>query len=423
MRVARHIRGNRVLLYIVVCGILFLSLWIAIFGFSSFRQFWNMPQTPLIFPDSHTIITGAESHALGYDPMFKNIVDPYDREMNYPRIWQCLFWLPINSDHLVLLAGTFILLFFVGIFLFLKPINTQTALFLSAVAFSPSAIFGLQSGNNDLAVFFVVALALRLGYRSKIWGSVAMFFAAILKIFPIFGLAQLLTEDKRDVWRILIPLAALFLIYFWISLDDFRQIYNATPRGRSGAYGVYVLPMMIEKILQRWTVFPELRAWVIAAAPIFFYGVAGLIFLMSLYALVNKNASSRPGYRGTYQSISSGSVYLHRQLLARQQLELPDDLSHFYNSPTLCLVVHRRQPVFAHSPDHPWSVFYFPAGQCLYRVFWDLTFLFWTRLLIGSFLLDSYTYFSHRYPTGCSMLYYILFPFDDNRDAKATIPF
>lgn len=294
MRVARHIRGNRVLLYIVVCGILFLSLWIAIFGFSSFRQFWNMPQTPLIFPDSHTIITGAESHALGYDPMFKNIVDPYDREMNYPRIWQCLFWLPINSDHLVLLAGTFILLFFVGIFLFLKPINTQTALFLSAVAFSPSAIFGLQSGNNDLAVFFVIALALRLGYRSKIWGSVAMFFAAILKIFPIFGLAQLLTEDKRDVWRILIPLAALFLIYFWISLDDFRQIYNATPRGRSGAYGVYVLPLMIEKILRRWTVFPELRAWVIAAAPIFFYGVAGLIFLISLYALVNKNASSRP---------------------------------------------------------------------------------------------------------------------------------
>ena len=294
MRVARHIRGNRVLLYIVVCGILFLSLWIAIFGFSSFRQFWNMPQTPLIFPDSHTIITGAESHALGYDPMFKNIVDPYDREMNYPRIWQYLFWLPINSDHLVLLAGTFILLFFVGIFLFLKPINTQTALFLSAVAFSPSAIFGLQSGNNDLAVFFVVALALRLGYRSKLWGSVAMFFAAILKVFPIFGLAQLLTEDKRDFWRILMPLAALFLIYFWISLDDFRQIYNATPRGRSGAYGVYVLPMMIEKILRKWTVFPDLRAWVIAAAPVFFYGVAGLIFLISLYALFGQNASPRP---------------------------------------------------------------------------------------------------------------------------------
>ena len=294
MRLAMHIRGNRVLLYIVVCGILFLSLWIAIFGFSSFRQFWNMPQTPLIFPDSHTIITGAESHALGYDPMFKNIADPYDREMNYPRIWQCLFWLPINRDHLVILAGTFILLFFVGIFLFLKPINTQTALFLSAVAFSPSAIFGLQSGNNDLAVFFVVALALRLGYRSKLGGSVAMFFAATLKVFPIFGLAQLLTEDKRDVWRILMPLAALFLIYFWISLDDFRQIYNATPRGRSGAYGVYVLPMMIEKILRRWTVFPELRAWVIAAAPIFFYGVAGLIFLISLYALFGQNASSRP---------------------------------------------------------------------------------------------------------------------------------
>lgn len=294
MRVARHIRGNRVLLYIVVCGILFLSLWIAIFGFSSFRQFWNMPQTPLIFPDSHTIITGAESHALGYDPMFKNIVDPYDREMNYPRIWQYLFWLPINSDHLVLLAGTFILLFFVGIFLFLKPINTQTALFLSAVAFSPSAIFGLQSGNNDLAVFFVVALALRLGYRSKLWGSVAMFFAAILKVFPIFGLAQLLTEDKRDFWRILMPLAALFLAYCWISLDDFRQIYSVTPQGRSGAYGVYVLPLMIEKILQKWAIFPDLRAWIIAAAPIFFYVIAGLIFLISLYALVNKNTSPRP---------------------------------------------------------------------------------------------------------------------------------
>ena len=289
-----HIRGNRVLLYIIVCGVLFLSLWVAIFGVPSFRKFWNMPQTPLIFPDTHTLITGAESHALGYDPMFENIADPYDREMNYPRIWQCLFWLPINRDHLVLLAGTFILLFFLGIFLFLKTIDTQTALFLGAVTFSPSAIFGLQSGNNDLVIFFFVALALRLGDRSKLWGSIAMFFAAILKVFPIFGLAQLLTEDKRDFWRILMPLVALFLIYCWISLDDFRQIYSVTPRGRSGAYGVYVLPMMIEKTLQKWTVFPELRTRVIAAAPIFFYGVAGLILLISLYALFGKNASSRP---------------------------------------------------------------------------------------------------------------------------------
>ena len=289
-----HIRGNRVLLYIIVCGVLFLSLWVAIFGVPSFRKFWNMPQTPLIFPDAHTLITGAESYALGYDPMFENIADPYGREMNYPRVWQCLFWLPINRDHLVLLAGTFILLFFLGIFLFLKTIDTQTALFLGAVTFSPSAIFGLQSGNNDLVIFFFVALALNLGDRSKLWGSIAMFFAAILKVFPIFGLAQLLTEDKRDFWRILMPLAALFLIYCWISLDDFRQIYSVTPRGRSGAYGVYVLPMMIEKTLLKWTVFPELRARVIAAAPIFFYGVAGLILWISLYALFGKNASSRP---------------------------------------------------------------------------------------------------------------------------------
>ena len=294
MLAAMHIRGNRVLLYIVIGGILLLSLWVAIFGFPSFRKFWNMPQTPLIFADTHTIITSAESYALGYDPMFENIADPYGREMNYPRIWQCLFWLPINSDHLVLLAGTFILLFFVGIFFFLKTIDTQIALFLGAVIFSPSAIFGLQSGNNDLVVFFVVALALRLGYRSKFWGSIAMFFAAILKVFPIFGLAQLVTEDKRDFWRFLIPLTALFLIYCWISLDDFRQIYSVTPRGRSGAYGVYVLPMMIEKTLQKWTIFPDLRTWIIAAAPIFFYGIAGLIFLISLYALVNKNTLSRP---------------------------------------------------------------------------------------------------------------------------------
>lgn len=294
MLAAMHIRGNRVLLYIIVCGVLLLSLWVAVSGFPSFRQFWNMPQTPLIFADTHTIITSAESHALGYDPMFKNVSDPYGREMNYPRIWQCLFWLPINRDYLVILAGTFILLFFVGIFLFLKTIDTQTALFLGAVTFSPSAIFGLQSGNNDLVIFFFVALALRLGDRSKLWGSTAMFFAAILKVFPIFGLAQLLTEDKRDFWRILMPLAALFLIYCWISLDDFRQIYSVTPRGRSGAYGVYVLPMMIEKTLQKWTISPDLRTWIIAAAPIFFYGIAGLIFLISLYALSNKSTSSRP---------------------------------------------------------------------------------------------------------------------------------
>lgn len=287
--------GKRVLLGIAICGTLFLSSWILIFGFPAFRQFWNLPEETVNFVDSRTLTSGAESHALGYDPMYENIAHPHAREMNYPRIWHGLFWLPIKSEHTALLAGIFALLFFWGVFLFLHAIDTRTALFLGAMVFSPAAIFGLQSGNNDLVVFFVAALALRLGYRSKFWGATAMFFAAVLKVFPIFGLvAQLLTEEKRDFYRLLLPFAALFLLYCYVSLDEFRHIYSITPWGRSGAYGMPVLPMMIEKVLNKWTAFPELRAWVIAAAPVFFFGVACAICLISICALVAKRAVRCP---------------------------------------------------------------------------------------------------------------------------------
>ena len=66
-----------------------ISLSIAIIGSDKvLRTLWNTPTMHPVFADIHAITGVNETLAQGKDPLVQNPGDPWNRKMNYPRIWQ-----------------------------------------------------------------------------------------------------------------------------------------------------------------------------------------------------------------------------------------------------------------------------------------------------------------------------------------------
>ncbi len=193
------------------------------------------------FADLRTITGGAESHAMGYDPMVQNPGDPWGRPMNYPRVWQLLFILGIDQDHTVLAGVLFAGLFFAGVLLAAVQVDIPTAGAISALIFSPAILLALERGNNDLLVFFLLALSIFVGQRSGFFFLPGVLLSSVLKLFPIFGIAFFLKEKGRRFAILILSAVAVFALYAGISLADIKRISAVTEKGVLNSYGINVL--------------------------------------------------------------------------------------------------------------------------------------------------------------------------------------
>ena len=241
--------GKRILFFIFL-GILTLVSFVSVrFGYQNIWKMWNIPVMSPHFADLRVITGGAESYALGDDPLYHNPRDPWGRQMNYPRIWHGLFALGINQDHTTILGIGFIGLFFIGVFSFSREIPPMTAVILSVVTFSPAVLLGIERGNSDLIIFFLLAMAVTAGRRSGIIGIFFILSAAILKLFPAFGLSYILRETRRKILMLGALSAFLMGGYLICTLDDLKQIRAVTPQGVVPSYGFNVLGMGLHKWL------------------------------------------------------------------------------------------------------------------------------------------------------------------------------
>lgn len=133
--------------------ILFLLLFVAL-GPKGVWELWNVPAMTPHFADLRTITGGAESYAQGLDPMVQNPGDPWGRTMNYPRIWQSLYYFGIDQRHTTIFGLILISLFFLGVVLLLPNANPPTIFLVLAAVFSPATLLGIERGNIDLLIFF-----------------------------------------------------------------------------------------------------------------------------------------------------------------------------------------------------------------------------------------------------------------------------
>jgi hypothetical protein len=254
---------GRILLFAILIAY-FMPIAIATNFFSNYPDSWIKFNFiyPLVgtmlppFADLRVITSGAECIRLGYDVLVANPCDPWQRPMNYPRIWSVPASWGLDQSHTVILGILFGLLFFILVFVTIKRLNYIEALFYALILCSPSAMLAIERGNNDLIIFILLSLSLLImKNKTAIWryfSYIIIMFAALLKLYPIFALITALKEKKRNFTVIFLSIFIAFGIYVVTTFESIILISKATPRATIFSYGGKVIFDVIFDELDRY---------------------------------------------------------------------------------------------------------------------------------------------------------------------------
>jgi hypothetical protein len=220
-------------------------------------RFLGVPTGPSPFFDTRNLTAALECRRLGYDPLRESPCDPWERPLNYPRIWLALRWLGLNQSHTNVLAVTLIALFLVSVCLLVGRVSMGAGAVLAVAVCSPSVMFAIERGNMDIVIFSLLAAAVlvwRYGRWGDLWSPLIVLLAAAAKIYPVFALpAFAFTRRHRSV-LIAIACAVAFGAYALVTLDDIAANARIAPQGDYHAFGARILPASIYHrfVLGRW---------------------------------------------------------------------------------------------------------------------------------------------------------------------------
>lgn len=230
----------------LLAGTLLVATLLGTIGWDRTWRVWNVQVAVQKFLDSQVIAAGASSWRDGYDPLRFNPHDIGHRPMNYPRVWQTLFVFGFEQKHAEAFGWTLAALLLLGVLLAFPALSWGEAVAVGLAVFSPAVLLGVERGNTDLAVFFVLAAALAL--PSAAWRTTSVVVAFALKLFPLAGAAVLLGQARRTaLWcgAVLTIFAAMYVVANWV---DLRLISAGTPRDTWLSYGWAVLPLRVGRL-------------------------------------------------------------------------------------------------------------------------------------------------------------------------------
>ena len=223
---------------------------ILLFGlFTDYARFWNKLGVPAMHPpfaDLRNVTSGFECTRLGYDVLLENPCDPLARPVIYPRVWMTIAPLGIDQNHTIALGIVLVLLLYISVFSLSGKLNYYEGLFYSLILCSPSCMLLVERGNVDIIIFLLLSLSwVMLCKSNRLIGRYLayslVFFAAVLKLFPIFGLTVLLKEKKKTFVVSAILFTTPFLIYCLSHSEELREISKIVPDTNSVSYGYRVI--------------------------------------------------------------------------------------------------------------------------------------------------------------------------------------
>jgi hypothetical protein len=237
---SRRVNAKVTLLVLILSGCAALA---GSFVFRGYERTWSSlgiyPLSPH-FSDARVIPASAEAKALGFDPMVYNPLLPKGVVMDYPRIWQLLFHLGIDQKDTIYFEVTFVSLFFLGVFLFVGEITQAIAVVLACGIFSPSVLLGIERGNNDLVIFFLLALSLMVIRKSTVASAGVIAFAFVLKLFPVFAAAVFFKEGRRRFFKYLTGSILFVGTYCILLRNEIRTVHSGVATSDWASYGIAV---------------------------------------------------------------------------------------------------------------------------------------------------------------------------------------
>ena len=246
---SKRVSAKLTLLLLILSGCAALA---GSFVFHGYERTWSSlgiyPLSPY-FSDARVITASAESHALGFDPMVYNPRHPSGELMDYPRIWQLLFHLGIDQKDTIYFEAAFVSLFFLGIFIFVGEINQAIAVALACGIFSPAVLLGIERGDNDLVIFFVLALSLMVIRKSTAASAGVIACAFMLKLFPVFAAAVLFKEDRRRFFKFLTGSILFVGTYCILLRNEIGAVRAAVSTTDWDSYGIAVNWLEMERLI------------------------------------------------------------------------------------------------------------------------------------------------------------------------------
>jgi hypothetical protein len=232
-------QGKTILVWIVGVVLTFLAFIGYFVGYEHIWAIWKIPPMSMSFSDTRNLTGAAESLALGYDPLYYNPQDPWNRPLNHPRLVQhILSFTHVNQGHTTLIGILFGLLFLTGIFITFRKLDKPSAIIIAFLTFSPVVALGIERGNHDLLIFFLVALAIYLADRAWI-STLILLLASFIKLFPVFAMLYLVRYSTKKSIVVCSVFVLIFLSYMIYNLPDLPQVFKSTLKGvYHWAYGV-----------------------------------------------------------------------------------------------------------------------------------------------------------------------------------------
>ncbi len=206
----------------------------------------RVPVVPVSFLDLRSLTAAYDSMDLGLDPLVNNVLDPFRRPINYPRIWTAFSIFGITQAHTNIIGMTLAVVFYACFtFLVVPQITKKTAAVYIIAILSSAATFAVERGNNDLIIFIILALAL-WGFRKEktLTNTISyllILLAAILKLYPIYAFTVFLKEKKKSYLTDFSILFFIFLCYCMLTYNDLIIISKTVPQVVHWSYGRTVL--------------------------------------------------------------------------------------------------------------------------------------------------------------------------------------
>jgi hypothetical protein len=175
----------------------------------------------------------------GLDPQVANPNDPWQRPMNYPKIWVRIGEaLSLPDEPCFIAFCSLVLISFCGVCAFLLY-KFPTLLFLASLV-STATLFGIERGNIDLIIFCLVFSFLLL--MGNPLSPVLALIAVALKFYPAFCVSALLI--RRHYLHFFVSAIGVIIILLYSS--DLAKIRLTTPTSTQYSYGLPSIAAIIE---------------------------------------------------------------------------------------------------------------------------------------------------------------------------------
>jgi len=227
-----------------------IGLSFRFYGYETTWHLWNIPTLMPPFTDLRLLPGSAESYRAGFNPIYNNPGDPLGRHFNYPFAWYFVFYTGIKQDDTIWIGVLLALGYILCSWIFSRHIGLPSACLIAIILFSPASMLAVERGNVDLFIFILCTLALLL-LENRTWlATVILITASFLKLFPIFGLAIFLRENRSRFWVISLSAFAIFLVYAVLTYSNISASFAYTEKGAELSYGVNVIPLYMEQLFR-----------------------------------------------------------------------------------------------------------------------------------------------------------------------------